>query len=257
METVGAYIGDKSSNRESERSEMLIEMLLAVELADRYEIAGITYFGATNIGPEYVQLKASSLAIVAVKAALAKGLKIVVSKNHQFAEVTPADLVIEKVDQLETKKRLAICDITSLMHQNIIGINIIDAMAYLNSYMKLLAAGIFIHDGNREDKYFEIIEKAQSCQEPEPLKEDASFDEEQKFVEQKNAYEQAQGNLKTLEDYLNSFDQLSKIGFINKLLQDAKRQVLDATTEEEVDLAIKTYKEKLDSNFYAPIGNKS
>jgi len=33
---------------------MLIEMLLAVEFDDRYEIVGITYFGATNIGAEYV-----------------------------------------------------------------------------------------------------------------------------------------------------------------------------------------------------------
>jgi len=34
--------------------QMLIEMLLAVEFDDRYEIVGITYFGATNIGAEYV-----------------------------------------------------------------------------------------------------------------------------------------------------------------------------------------------------------
>jgi len=61
-------------------------------------------------------LKASSLAITVVKAALADGLKIVVSKNHQYAEITPADLVVEKVDHLETKKRLALCDITALMH---------------------------------------------------------------------------------------------------------------------------------------------
>lgn len=230
---------------------MNVEMLLGIELEDRFEIDGITYLGAPNVDSKYVQLKASSLAIAVVKTALASGLKIIVPKNYKYAEITPSDLVVEKADPLETKKRLAVYDIAALMHQNIIGVNVINAMDYLNSYMKLLAAGIFIHDGNREDKYFEIIEKAQSCQEPAPLHEDATFEEEQKFIEEKNAFEQAQANLKTLEDYLNSFDQLSKISFADKLLQNAKRQVVEAATEEEVDAAIRTYREKLDDNFYS------
>ena len=60
--------------------------------------------------------------------------------------------------------------------------NIIDAMDYLNCYMKLMAAGIFITDSNREDKYFEIIEAAQENEEPAPLKEDATFEEEQNYI---------------------------------------------------------------------------
>lgn len=229
---------------------MFVEMLLGVDAGDRYEIAGVTYFGATNVEHGYVQLKASKLAIVGVKAAMEKGCKIVVSKDHEFPEILPSDLVIEDIDPLETKKRLALFDINALIHQNVIGVSVIDAMDYLNSFMKLMAAGIFIHDGNREDKYFEIIEKAQSCEEPAPLSENATFDDEQKFIEQKNAYDQAQANLKTLEEYLNSFDYLAKIGFVHKMLQMAKQQVLEAQTPEQVDEAVNAYKEKLDSNFY-------
>jgi hypothetical protein len=33
-------------------------------------------------------------------------------------------------------------------------------MDYLDSMMKLISNGIFITDENREDKYFEIIEKS-------------------------------------------------------------------------------------------------
>lgn len=230
---------------------MKIEMLLAVDAGDRYEIAGITYFGATNVGYEYIQLRASSLAIKVVKVALEKGCRIAVSKDHEYAEILPTDLVVEEVNPLETKKRLALNDINALIHQNVIGINVIETMDYLNCFMKLLAAGIFIHDGNREDKYFEIIEKAQSCEEPSPLPENPTFDEEQKYIEQKNAYDAAQANLATLEQYLNTFDDLAKISFTNKLLQNAKKQVLESKTEEEVDAAINTYKEKLNLNFFS------
>ena len=51
-------------------------------------------------------------------------------------------------------------------------------MDYLNCYMKLLSAGIFISDKNREDKYFEIIEAAQECEEPSELTENSTFEEE-------------------------------------------------------------------------------
>jgi len=37
---------------------------------------------------------------------------------------------------------------------------VVDSFEYLQAYMELLAAGIFITDRNREDKYFEIIEAA-------------------------------------------------------------------------------------------------
>ena len=33
---------------------MRIELLLGIEKDDRYEICGITYFGATNLEPQHV-----------------------------------------------------------------------------------------------------------------------------------------------------------------------------------------------------------
>lgn len=229
---------------------MRIELLLGIERDDSYDICGITYFGATNLQPEHVQLKASSLAITLAKAALQAGKHILVSKKHKYAEILPSDLVIEELDALESKKRIAINDINAMMQQNILGLSVIDTMQYLNCYMKLLAAGIFIHDGNREDKYFEIIEKAQSTEEPSPLPENASFQEEQDYIEAKRKFDEAQGNLKTLEDYLNALETVQKVSFVNQMLQTAKTEVENATSEEEVDRAIAEYKNKIDVNFY-------
>ena len=229
---------------------MRIELLLGIERDDRYEICGITYFGATNLEPQYVQLKASSLAIALTKTALESGKRISVSKNHEYAEILPNDLVIEDLDELESKKRIATNDINALMHQNVLGLCIVDSMQYLDCYMKLLAAGIFIHDGNREDKYFEIIEKAQSTEEPVPLPKDASFEEEQTYIENKRKFDEAQGNLKTLEDYLNSLEAVQRVSFINKILQNAKSAVESASTIEDVDKVVNEYKSKIDVNFY-------
>lgn len=105
-----------------------------------------------------------------------------VSKNHEFDEILPSDLVIEKLDELSSKKRIALNDVSVLMQQNILGLCVVDAMSYLKSYMDLLASGIFINNSNREDKYFEVIEAAQTNLEPDPLPEDATAEEEQEWI---------------------------------------------------------------------------
>ena len=233
---------------------MRIELLLGIEKDDRYEICGITYFGATNLEPQHVQLKASSLAITLAKAALETGRRISVSKAHEYAEILPTDLVIEELNELETKKRIALNDINALMHQNILGLCVADSLQYLDCYMKLLSAGIFIHDGNREDKYFEIIEAAQTNQEPPPLPENASFEDEQAHAEILAAWKESQKNLNTLEKYLNALDKIQKIFGVNKILQTAKTSVEEAKTEEEVSEAVKKYQEIVDAQYFTPFG---
>ena len=128
--------------------------------------------------------------------------------------------------------------------------NIIDAMDYLNCYMKLMAAGIFITDSNREDKYFEIIEAAQENEEPTPLKEDATFEEEQNYIEQKKKYEVSQENLSTLEKYLNAYDKLAKINFTNTLLNNIKESIQSAESVQAVDEILKQNEDKIKDFFY-------
>jgi hypothetical protein len=53
-----------------------------------------------------------------------------------------------------------------------------------------------------------------------------------------------------LEKYLNAYDKLSKIRFVNNLLNDYKERVQSATSVSDVELIVKEYCEKLDSFFF-------
>ena len=221
---------------------MKIELLLGRDCGEIWEICGVTYFGASSFGSEYVTLRASKVAIEAAKIALQNGKQVVVSKNHEYVEILPSDLVIEKVDDLVAKKRIALNDVNYLMHQNILGVCITDAFSYLKSYMDLLASGIFISNANREDKYFEIIEAAQS-------------NPEQDWLEKKRQHRIAQDNFKTLETYLNSLDKIQKIDFVNNVLKQAKDNIENASSEAEIEKAVAQYKEIVYSHFYTPYGS--
>lgn len=224
---------------------MNIEALLALEHENYFEIVDITYLDAMSVGEEYSVLKASFLTIQQVKEHLQQGDVVKVAKVFEFPEVRPCDLIIEKLSGLQLQKKIAVNEIIVRIHQNIIGVCVLDMMDYLDCYMKLMAGGIFITDQNREDKYFEIIEKAQSVEMPEALKENATFEEEQEYIVKKQEYDNAQQNLQTLEKYLNAYDKLKDIKFVNDLLNEAKENVMSADTEEKVAEAVDSYKKKL------------
>ena len=106
-------------------------------------------------------LKASYLTIQKAKTALVDGKNIFCSMEITNPEVIPSDLIIkDNISELDIAKNIALNDINNLINQNLFGVNIIDSMDYLESMMKLMNAGIFITNENREDKYFEIIEAA-------------------------------------------------------------------------------------------------
>ena len=236
---------------------MKIELLLGKSNGSFWEICGVTYFGASSFSDDFIVLKATRIAIEKTKEALSRGKRVVVSKKHEFVEILPSDLVIEDVDELTIKKRIALNDINAAMHQNILSLCVVDALDYLKSYMDLLAGGVFVNNSNREDKYFEIIEAAQTNPEPDPISDDASIEEEQEYLDKKRLHKIAQDNLETLEKYLNSLDKIQKIDGVNKMLQDAKESVEQANNEKEVDEAVEKYNEILNTHFYMPFGAAS
>ena len=224
------------------------EVLLVNDLNDKYQICGITYSNAPK-SSDLITVKASKLALDATKYYLQNNKKVVFSKLHPFPEVVPSDLVVVEDSDIESARRLALNDINNRMQQNIFDVCIIDAMDYLNCYMKLLAAGIFITDSNREDKYFEIIESAQTNEKPNELPENATFEQEQEYLEKLKLYNQSQENLSTLETYLNAYDKLARINFMHKILNNAKNDVMNATTIGEIHKSIVSYLDKVDSYF--------
>ena len=109
--------------------------------------------------------------------------------------------------------------------------------------MNLLAAGLFITDSNREDVYFDIIQKAQEVPHPGELKEGATFEEEQSYIEAKKKWDDVQANLKNLERYLNAKDRMSIIKYVRDELAKAQNDILAAETVDEIDSVCARYRE--------------
>ena len=221
------------------------ELLLAKDQGNYFEVIGITYSNAMLVEPDCSTLRATLFAIEECKKALAEGKKITISKIQEYSEVQPKDLVIEAVDELSRHKQMAINEVAARMHQALFAVNVIDLMDYLNNYVALLNAGYYITDANREDKYFEVIEASQECEEPAALKEDATFEQEQEYIEKKQKYDNAQSNLNTLEKYLNSYDKLSILKNNTSFLVDTRTKLEGAQTIEEVNDIMKVYKSNL------------
>ena len=223
------------------------ELLLAKDKGNFWEVVGITYSNAMLVEPDCSMLRATLFTIEACKKALAEGKRITLSKVQEYSEVQLSDLVIEEIDDIQRAKIMAINEVSARMHQTLISISVIDLMDYLNNYVSLLNAGYFITDQNREDKYFEVIEASQECEEPEPLKEDATFEEEQKYIEQKQKYDTAQFNLSTLEKYLNSYDKLAQLKHTTDFLTETRKNIEQSTTIEEIEQHLKVYRSNLEN----------
>ena len=230
---------------------MNIEVLIAKDCDTCFEVVDTGYLDEMSTDSSYVKLKASYLTIQQVKKLLSEGKVVKVPKEVEWPELRPSDLIVESLPPLELAKKIAVNDIVMNMHQNVLGVCVLDMMDYLDCYMSLMANGIFITDQNREDKYFEIIEAAQSIDEPAPLDDNATFEDEQKYIADKRAYETAQQNLSTLEKYLNSYDKLKKVKFVHDFLSSTKEKVESAQDEQTIKKAVDEYKDKLQSLFYA------
>lgn len=199
-----------------------------------------------------ITAKASFQTLRLVKFELARGNVVYIGGKQTGTEVVPSNLmIVESQDPLVAAKNLALDDINNLINQNVFGVSVVDSMDYLDCMLKLMSNGIFITDENREDKYFEIIEAAQTTEAPRELTTDSTFEEEQAALEQKRKYDAAQSNLVTLEKYLNAYDKLSKIRFVSNLLNGYKERVLSAKNVQEVEDIVREYCEKLDNFMFS------
>lgn len=221
------------------------ELLLVKDQGNCWQVQGITYSNAMLVEPDCSTLRATLFTIEDCKKALAEGKKITISKTQEYSEIQPHDLVIESVDELSRCKQMAINEVAARMHQALFSVSVIDSMEYLNNYICLLNAGYFITDANREDKYFEVIEASQECEEPEALTGDTTFEQEQEYLEKKQKYDIAQFNLNTLEKYLNSYDKLTHLKQISDFLTSTRQKLEDAISIEEINNTLNIFRSNL------------
>lgn len=231
----------------------MLEVLVVSDCGDCWKVDGVQPMDKPVVDSNKTCLKASFKTLEISKDSLSRGKDVFVSKNITTNEVIPSDLtIVESDNKVEVSRKIAIADITNLINQNVFGASVLDSMDFIECSMKLMSVGIFITDENREDKYFEIIDAAQSTDEPEPLTDSSTFEDEQKYLEAKRKYDQAQKNLETLEKYLNAYDKLSKIRFVDNLLNKTRDDVKKAKTVEEINSAMAEYNEKIKDFFCNP-----
>ena len=125
---------------------MNIEVLIAKDCGSCYEIVDTGYLDEMSTDSSCTKLKASYLAIQQAKQWLSEGKVVKAPKDTEWPELRPSDLIAEDLPPLELAKKVAVNDIVMNMHQNVLGVCVLDMMDYLDCYMSLMANGIFITD---------------------------------------------------------------------------------------------------------------
>ena len=150
-------------------------------LQNFYEVIAIVPMNS-YINDNYDLIKASQISLRIIDDALKSGKKVLIPKNIQYSEVKPNDICIQdNLSEFELVKNAAKNYIITMMNENVTKVNILNIIDYMQCYMKLMNEGICITDENREDKYFQIIEAAQSIEEPQTLDENSTFEQQYEY----------------------------------------------------------------------------
>ncbi|MBP5784735.1 MAG: hypothetical protein J6W16_04030 [Methanobrevibacter sp.] len=80
--------------------------------------------------------------------------------------------------------------------------------------------------------------------------EDSTYEQQYEYSVNKQKYDKAQDNLKTLETYLNSYDQLAMINFVHKFLHEMLNKIDNVKTIEDVDKVLNENEEQIKKYFF-------
>jgi hypothetical protein len=145
-------------------------------------------------------------------------------------------------------KNAYITELNSKLRNILISIKFLDMFKYLNATMSLLNQGIYITDQNRNDVYIDIFNKYVSIEEPEPVADDATFDEVQSYIKKKDEYLNAKSILTNLETYMNEYENILHISTINDVIMDAIKNVTDCENIDDFNNIVKESNERI-ANF--------
>lgn len=211
---------------------------------DCYTVVGISYGNALTVDARYKTVRASRFAIDMVKNALKAGKVVKIPVKTEGPEIRPVDIIIaEPGDELTVEKRVLLNEISMAIGQNALGASVIDMFDFMTAFSKLADYGIFITDENRDEKYFEVIDKAQQVEAPADLPDGASYADEQEYLEKKRKYAFAQSSLQALEHYLIAYDKIKIMYSFDKKLKELTAEIDAASSPEE----LKPIREKFNS----------
>jgi hypothetical protein len=193
--------------KEKEMSKKRTPMAQVVEKKDSFEILRINYISEPSIikpNKKYIQLT-ESVAEEAIKQL--KNNKVVdIPKG--LKKITKSNIVISEPNSLDRKKNIARSKIMQKINELFININFLDLYDFMMINNKFSSAGIFIHEGNREEQYLKIINTGN------------------------------EDMIDNLEKYLERMDELNNINSRHKKLMNIFKQINLAEDEETIDKLI-------------------
>lgn len=189
-------------------------------------------FVKADIGEKYIRV--SAMAAEDIRNAKSKGYPVLLPKGSQ-TEITPGQVIIKKMDDLQAAKNIADFEISAVINYTLESLSIMDVYAYTALFAKFCARGIFITDENIEQvkKLYEV--------DPEIIK-----DRNDAYVD--ILMSRSEENLQDLSDLADAQAKMKRVHMLMRDIKAAKAKVRAAKTIEEVE----SIKNDFLSNFNFP-----
>ena len=195
------------NNIEGIKVMLIYELAIVEDRGTYWLVNGVTKNSFDNLANrEEKYLKLSYMVYKLIYDAIAEGKQVRISKSLQTDEVLPGEIqILEKqVDDLEYAKQSFISKIRSYVTPELSKIAGYTLYNFIELNNKLSAEGYFIHNGNREEKYIEIIES------------------------------QNEELIETLEDYLAMKDEMDRVCSLKTKINIVTNNIKKASTVQEM-----------------------
>lgn len=195
---------------------ILYNVVNVIDLGSYYRARSVAKSDMAYIEPGRIYLKISALSAERIKDELEKGTEVLIPKD-MTREVLPVDLILNKTDPLTVIKGVALAKIRAKIDGHLASISALEFYSFFTVHAKLMDAGYFITDENREEKYLEIINSGN------------------------------EDIISSLEEYLENRDKINVVSWSYKQLKRAEEAIENIETEEEV--------KQVEISFYEAIEN--
>jgi hypothetical protein len=143
---------------------MVFEIHLGFKNDKYYVVDNITLYGNIEHSPSRNYALTKDIETIKILfQEMKSGKEILIAReaiqNNSLRETLEKDdIKIQKVDDLKEAKKKALADLNNRYSGNIYQMSSINIFQFISATLKLMDAGYFITDSNREEKYLEIIQ---------------------------------------------------------------------------------------------------
>jgi hypothetical protein len=187
---------------------MIFELAIVEDRGTHYLATGTTKSSFDNLANrEEKMLKLSYSSYQKISEALAENKIVTISKELMTDEVLPREVTVseEAMDDLDAYKKINMRRVNKKMTYSMTNMSSLDVLAFTTLNNELIAEGYVITNGNREEKYIEIIEK-----------------DDEALIEK-------------LEKYLIMLDKVTDVLEFSNMCSEYNEKIMNAEDEESID----------------------